>query len=127
MKLLWDIINCCGWGGFGDSGGQVKHVKQRNYELMMQNAVRGARKSQHPQLSPGKWRVGIQGAKTQPIISATADFLFICIYYSVKRTTLVGNGNYQKNTSFPCYTSSYKFYSCTSELLQAQPRTEFSI
>lgn len=65
-------------------------------------------------------------AKKQPIISPRADFLFICIYYSaVKRTTLVGNGNCQKNTSFLCYISGYKFCSCTLELLQAQPEQSF--
>lgn len=65
-------------------------------------------------------------AKKQPLISARADFLVICIYYSaVKRTTLVGNGNCQKNTSFLCYISGYKFCSSTSELLQTQPWTQF--
>lgn len=65
-------------------------------------------------------------AKKQPLISARADFLVICIYYSaIKRTTLVGNGNCQKNTSFLCYISGYKFCSSTSELLQTQPWTQF--
>lgn len=61
------------------------------------------------------------GAKNQPIMSARADFLFICICYSaVKRTALFGNGNCQKNTFFLCYISGYKFCSCTPELLQAK-------